>query len=82
MLLFNGVVPAIVQRLEDGKQPVGDVGRCPLKKLLLKELVVVHEDRKVGECRKSLQGQLQQLLNYLLQLSSHSSEFFFFVPYE
>ncbi|CAD5164023.1 unnamed protein product [Musa acuminata subsp. malaccensis] len=31
--------------------------RCPLKQLLLKELVVVHGDRKVGECRKSLHGQ-------------------------
>ncbi|CAL9108922.1 unnamed protein product, partial [Musa textilis] len=78
-LLFNGVVPAVVQRLEDGKQPVRDAGRCPLKQLLLKELVVLHGDTKVGECRKSLHGQLQQLLNYLLQLSSHSSEFF--VPY-
>ncbi|CAL9038157.1 unnamed protein product, partial [Musa banksii] len=56
-LPFNGVVPVVVQRLEDGKQPVRDIGRCPLKQLLLKELVVVHGNRKVGECRKSLHGQ-------------------------
>ncbi|CAL9154922.1 unnamed protein product, partial [Musa hybrid cultivar] len=80
-LPFNGVVPVVVQRLEDGKQPVRDIGSTYNLGMHCLSRAIFLGVYEVHSCHNSLHGQLQQLLNYLLQLSSHSSEFFL-VPYE